>query len=61
MEDPVYTDVQFTLEMYRQASRNFVEDLSECKSTFEGQFDDTIETCKMHFDKNMCINAIDQV
>ena len=57
----IYTDVQFTLEMYRQASRNFVEDLSKCQINFEGQFDDATETCRKHFDKKMCIKAIDQV
>ena len=57
----VYTDIQFTLEMYRQGNRNFVQDLSKCQSTFEKNFDVTIETCKMHFDKNACLESIAQV
>ena len=57
----VYTDIQFTLEMYRQSNRNFVEDISKCKNTFEITFDIAIETCKMHFDKIACLESIAQV
>ena len=57
----VYTDIQFTLEMYRQSNRNFVEDLSKCQNTFERTFDVGIETCKMHFDKISCLESIAQV
>ena len=57
----VFTDIQFTLDMYRQANRNFVEELSKCQQTFEKNFDVAIETCKTHFDKITCMEAIDQV
>ena len=57
----VYTDIQFTLEMYRQSNRNFVEDFSKCQNTFERTFDIAIETCKMHFDKIACLESIAQV
>ncbi len=57
----VFTDIQFTLDMYRQANRNFVKDLSKCQKTFEKIFDVAIETCKMNFDKITCMEAIDQV
>ena len=57
----VFTDIQFTLDMYRQANRNFVDDFSKCQQTFEKNFDIAIETCKIHFDKITCMEAIDQV
>ena len=57
----VFTDIQFALDMFRQANRNFVEDLSKCQQTFEKNFDVAIETCKINFDKITCMEAIDQV
>ena len=57
----VATDIQFTLDMMTQAKRNFLGDFAKCQHTFENHFDAAIEVCKMHFDKNMCREAIDQV
>ena len=57
----VYTDIQFTLDMFRQANRNSVEDFLKCHNTFERNFDVAIETCKMHFDKDTCLKSIAQV
>ena len=57
----IYTDIQFTLDMYRQANRNFAADFVNCKAAFDQHFDFAIENCKMSFDKSECSKSIAQV
>lgn len=54
----VYTDVIFAMNMYYQSNRNFDADYVECHNKFNEEFDQTIETCKMSFDKQECIKSI---
>ena len=50
----IYTDIKFTLDMYSQSKRNFAESFISCFDKFKGEFDQTIQTCKLSFDKKDC-------
>ena len=50
----IYTDIKFTLDMYSQSERNFTESFLSCYEKFRGKYDQTIQTCKLSFDKKAC-------
>ena len=54
----VYTDVIFAMNMYAQSNRNFRAEFVQCHNKFNEEFDQTIETCKMSFDKQECMKSI---
>ena len=55
----IYTDIKFTLDMYSQSERNFAESFFSCFEKFKGEFEQTIQTCKLSFDKKKaCMNHL---
>ena len=57
----VYTDVIFAMNMYAQSNRNFDADFVQCQNKFNEEFDQTIEICRMSFDKKECMRSLDLV
>ena len=57
----VYTDINFALNMHKQSNRNFTTDFIQCHGKFNEEFDQTIETCKMSFDKKECMKSLDLI
>ena len=54
----IYSDIKFTLDMYYQSERNFGESFISCFEEFSGEFDQTIHTCKLAFDKKACMEDL---
>ena len=54
----IYTDIKFTLDMYSQSEHNFAESFYSCYEKFKGEFEQTIQTCKLSFDKKACMDHL---
>ena len=57
----VYTDVNFTLFLFKQAGTNFTSEISSCKPDFDSNFTETIKFCQSEFNSNECLILLDTV
>ena len=57
----VYTDIKFSIEMLENSKKSFGAEMTKCLYKFDGKFDQTIEDCKMQFNKQACMESLAEV
>ena len=54
----LFTDLQFTLNQFNQAGRNFSSEMNACKPDFDTKFTETIKFCQREFNSTECLNLL---
>ena len=57
----VYTDIKFSAEMLGNSQKDFAAKMNKCLFRFAEKFDQAIDDCKMHYNKDDCRAAVDEV
>ena len=57
----MFTDLQFTLNQFNKAARNFSSEMNACEPDFDAKFNKTILYCQGDFNPTKCLNLLDTV
>ena len=54
----LYTDIDFSRQMYGNSMKNFAAELTQCQFKFEHYFEQAIQDCKIQFNKQACTEVL---